>query len=210
MTRLAILVALTILAIFPIPARAALIFSLQPSITANAGSTDNQFDVLLTNTGSSAVTVAAFSFGIVTSDASITFTGASISTVSPYIFAGDSFDGANSFPLNTVPPPPGQTLEASDLSNSGLGDSVGPGDTVGVGRIMFNVANGAASATAPVTFESFPTTSLSDADLNNLAFSSDNGSITTNAMSGVPEPGTGFQVAAALVAFAFIFLRRVW
>ncbi len=207
------LVVLAALGILSLPARADLLFSLESPITAMAGDVGDSFDVLLTNTGSSAVTVADFSFGITTTDTDITFTGATTSTVTePYIFAGDSFDDDNGFPFYTVPPPIGQTLEATDASNSGLGDAIGAGDTVAVGNIIFDVANGAAPGPAVVTFEAFPTTGLLDPDFNYLSFTANDGSITVTSTSSVPEPATIFTTGAALafgcLGFAFAIRRR--
>ena len=192
-------------------ARADFIFSLQTPITANPNTTGNVFDVLLTNTGTSA-TIAAFSFGINTTDTDITFTGADTTTsVATYIFAGDSFDDINSFPLNTVPPPAGQTLDASDLSNSGLGTVVGTGVTVAVGRIFFDVANGAAFGPATVSFDTTNpgVTSLSDTDFNSVPFSTLPGAITiTSSTTPVPEPASVGLLVCALTGFAIVKLRR--
>lgn len=207
--RLGILIpaALVAFLLFSSPARADFVFSLEPGITASAGSTGNVFDVLLTNTGSSSVTVAGFSFGITTSDTDINFTNATTSTVAPYVFAGDSFDDINGFPLFTNSLP-GQTLEASDLSNSGAGDSIAAGATVGVGSVEFAVASGATPGSFAVTFEAFPTTSLADPTGAPLNFSSEPGTITITGASTVPEPPTGELLIFALGSAILIGRRR--
>lgn len=199
-TRFGILIPAVLVAflLFSLPARADLVFSLEPGTTAAAGSTGNAFDVLLTNTGSSPVTVAGFSFGITTSDTDISFTGATTSTVTaPYVFAGDSFDDINGFPLYTNPLP-SQTLEASDLSNSGAGDSIAGGITVGVGSVEFDVASGAAPGSFAVTFEAYPTTSLADQAGNALDFTTENGTITITGVAPTPEAPTSALLICAM------------
>jgi hypothetical protein len=181
--------------------------SIAPAISASAGSTGNAFDVLLTNTGTSAVTLGAFSFGITTADTDITFTNADTATAAPYVFAGDSFVDMNGLTLyvNSLP---GQTVEASDLSNSGAGESIASGATVALGNILFDVAPGATPGAFAVTFEDFPTTSFSDASGNNLDFTAESGTITiTSNTATVPEPATGGLVICAL-ALVFLLRRR--
>src|SRR6516162_6282580 len=77
-------------------ARASLIITVQ-SVTAAAGSNGNAFDVTLTNTGPSSVTVGSFTINLVApASAPIAFTAVNISTASaPYIFAGHSTSGPN-------------------------------------------------------------------------------------------------------------------
>lgn len=199
--------ALAAIALFSAPARADFVFSLESGINATAGSTGNTFDVLLTNTGGSDVLVGGFSWGITTSDADITFTGADTSTVTPYVFAGDSFDVINSFPLvtNTLP---GQTVEASDFSNSGAGDTVASGGTVAVGRVMFDIANGAAPGPFAVTFETTGINSLSDNTGTGLNFTTTDGTITITSITTVPEPAQGGLVICILAGLAILPQRR--
>jgi hypothetical protein len=199
--------ALAAVVFFSPPARADFVFSLQPAITASAGSTGNTFDVLLTNTGSSPVTVGGFSWGIMTTDTDIIFTDADTSTTTAaYIFAGDSFDDINSFPLSTSTFP-GQEVIASDLSNSGSGDSVAGGATVGVGRVMFDIANGATTGQFPVTFESGPA-GLTDTGFNNLAFTTTDGTITITGTTTVPEPSQSGVLICVLAGLAILLQRR--
>ncbi len=186
------------------PAPAAFVFSLQQPINANSGSTGNAFDVLVTNTGASAVTIGGFFFGVTTTDASITFTSANtVTVVDPYIFAGDSFDVNNSVPLNTTS---GQSLDAADLSDSGAGTSVAPGATFGVGHILFDIANGAAAGPASVTFDS-TFTSLADAGGNPVAFTTSPGTINVSTPNTVPEPATFALVFCGLAGLAVLARR---
>lgn len=182
-------------------------FSLQTVISAGAGSTGNTFDVLLTNTGTTFLDLGAFSYGITTADADISFTGADTSTTAPYVFGGDSFVDINGFTLyvNSLP---GQTLDASDLSNSGVGAIVAAGATVGVGSIVFDVASGATPGSFAVTFVPFPTTSLSDPDGGNLDFTSAAGAITITGTVPVPEPAIGSLLVCAFAAAGFVILIR--
>jgi len=206
--RLGILIPAVVMALllFSPTARAdGLEISLEPGTTASAGSTGNVFDVLLTNTDSSSVDLGGFSFGITTSDTDISFTGATTSTATPYVFAGDSFDDINGFTLYTNSLP-SQTLEASDFSNSGAGSSIAAGATVGVGRVQFDVASGAAAGSFAVIFEDFPTTSLSDSNGNTLDFTSEAGTITITDVSTVPEPPTG-ELLICAVGFGILILR---
>lgn len=175
-----------------------------PGVTASAGSTGNSFDVLLTNTGASAITLAGFSFGIETADTDITFTDANTSTAAPYVFAGDSFDDTYGFTLYTNSLP-GQIVEASDFSNSIFGDSIGAGATVALGNIVFDVASGATPGVFAVTFEKFPTTSFADSNANNLDFTAEAGSITITSSTPAPEPATS---ALLLCALALVFALR--
>jgi len=208
-SRAVVLAALAVFALFVPPARADIVLSLQSPITASPNTTGDAFDVLLTNTGASAVNIAAFSFGITTSDTDITFTDANTSTSDPYIFFGDSFVVINGFDLATTPPPLGQTLVASDLSNSGAGTNVGPGSTLGIGHVLFNVANGAALGPEAVTFEAYPTTSLADSSGDNLTFTANAGTAdVASAVTAVPEPATAGLLVCALMGCATLVRRR--
>ena len=59
------------------------------SVAATAGGS-GAFDVLLTNTGPFSISVAAFTFGISTTNSAISFTDGNTSTVlDGYVFAGN-------------------------------------------------------------------------------------------------------------------------
>jgi len=204
--RTTVLATLTVLTTLSLPARADILLSLESPITAQPNTTGDAFDVLLTNTGPSVANIASFSFGITTSDTDITFTDANTLTVAnSYIFAGDSFDVINGFGLATASG--AQTLEASDASNSGLGANLASGATVGIGHVLFDVAAGAKLGSAPLTFEVFPTTSLSDSNGANVGFTATPGTINV-ATTAVPEPSTIGLLFCALTACAFVARRR--
>jgi hypothetical protein len=166
-----------------VPAQGGLIISAQ-QVTAAAGSSNNAIDVTLQNTGPSAVSIGGFAFEIVASSSAINFTSANISTAASYIFTGDSLFGP------TISTLTGQTLDASDLSASGLGTSLASGATVGLGHVLFD-ASVSASGIIVVNFTAFPATSLSDPNAADVAISSLNdGQITINTPTGTPAPST--------------------
>ncbi len=170
------------------PAAAAINLALSPATaTVAAGSDDDAFDVTLTNTGPSSIDVAAFAFEFSTSSSYIDFTGATTSTTAaPYIFAGSSLFGPNITASAT-----GGTLEASDISILSSGVTVAAGSTVGLGHILFNVSSLAPASVVPVTFEAYPSTSLTGPTGNNItinALLSGDIDIQPGTMPVVPEP----------------------
>jgi hypothetical protein len=185
------------------PAQAEFIISVE-SVTANAGSIGNTLEVELTNTGSSTVTIGGFSFGISTATSNIDFTGAFDSTAKPYLFAGDSLFGPEIDTSN------GQSLIASDFSASGLGDFVGAGATVGLGKVFFNVAPSTPGGAIEVTLTPFPTTSLSDPSGNNISVDTLNhGTITViSSVNSVPEPSTLLLALLASPAGVWMIWRQ--
>src|SRR5215813_8248116 len=76
----------------PANANASVIVAVQ-SASAAPGSSGNTFDVQLTNTGPSGITVGGFSFGISTGNPDISFRESNTSTSAPYIFDGLSLFG---------------------------------------------------------------------------------------------------------------------
>lgn len=80
--------AVAVWAIAATPAQAdELIVSLSPLSDVVAGSTGNSFDVLLTNASASAVSIAGFTFEVLTASPDISFIGATTATATPYILA---------------------------------------------------------------------------------------------------------------------------
>ena len=102
---------------------------------------------------------------------------------------------------------PGQTLSAFDVSNSGAGISVASGATFAVGDIVFDVANGAVSGPAAITFDG-TNTSLSDNLGNNVPFTTAPGTINVSNPNTVPEPATFALVLCGLVGLTAFWLRR--
>ncbi|HEY1760440.1 MAG TPA: PEP-CTERM sorting domain-containing protein [Bryobacteraceae bacterium] len=168
------------------PAHASILFTIE-SVGATSPSTDNSFEVDLTNTGGD-VTIDAFSFGLMVGTTDITFTSATIdTTVNPYIFAGNSLFGPV---ISTTSP--GQTVLASDLwGGAGDGFTVGAGTSVGLGEVFFDVGPGASPGPDTVSFVSADD-SLSDIDGDPIPIDGESsGTITVaGGTSTTPEPST--------------------
>jgi hypothetical protein len=186
------------------PARAGIILQVQ-NAGAVPNSTGNTFEIDLTNTGPSAQNIAVFTFELSVTNTNIVFDAVDtdMNTVQPYIFAGNSLDANFSLPfasLNNA-----QTLAAADFTNSGGDVSVGAGATVGLGRVFFNVLNGAAPGPFTVSVDAFPATGLSDAAGANVPFSASDGTITITGVT--PEPSFRLLLPAILL-FGFVAYRR--
>ena len=164
------------------------------SATAAVGSSGNGFDVQLTNSGPADVTIAGFTFGILTANVNISFTDANISTSAPYIFAGNSLFGPD-----LTGPTSGPSLSTSDVFAIPLGGAtLGSGITVGLGRVLFDVSPAASAGVSPVTVAAFPLTSLSDAAAGNVAIQTlSPGEITITGV-GVPEPAAMTTLLAGI------------
>ena len=206
---LGILIATCAAVVICSPGRASTIFSIQPStVAATPGSVGNAFDVVLTNSGPSSITVAGFSFEVSVTNANITLTGADFSPAAfLYIFAGDSLDEGSLIPLNYTW---GQTLDAADVYDiSGSGVTITSGESLALGQVFFDVSSGAAIGAFLVTFTG--TSVVSDA--NNLSDPSGN-AISVDSFAGgtievVPEPGSLFLMLVGLSALAACACRRL-
>ena len=159
------------------------------TVTATAGSSANAIDVELTNSGPADVTIGGFSFGITIANADISFTEANTSTAVAYVFGADSLFG----PI-LAGPTAGQSLLASDIFSIPFsGATVGAGATVGLGRVLFDVAPNASSGSFAVNLALVPFTSLSDESGNDVAIDSFvSGQITIAGQPSdvVPEPAS--------------------
>lgn len=175
-----------------------------PELTAAPGSSGN-FDISLTNTGSSGISVGAFTFDISTGNPGITFTDASTTTAAaPYIFAGDSFADVNGLPFATKT---GQELIASDTPNDGIAAGLNPASNVSLGQVSYSIAPSAALGTTSITF-SLTGTSLANSSGAPIAFTAQNGSID---VTSVPEPVPAllFITGLALLACAPQIRKRI-
>jgi hypothetical protein len=186
------------------PAHAGIIVSVN-SVSVAPGTTGAFIEFNITNTGP-VQNIAGFNLGVTVAGTDITFTGGDQSTTLTYIFSGDSFNLNNGFPFTTVPPPNGQTAQAGDLSDSGLGNSMNA-ETLGLGRLSFDVSQFAAGVysvtIAPDCSVFSNCTSFSDSNFNDVPFTVSNGTITVT--SEAPEP-SAFLLSLLIVPM--IALRR--
>lgn len=190
-------------------AKGSTIYSIAPaSLSAHPGDVGDSFDVLFTNTGPSTLSVAAFSFEVSVADPDITLAGADFATtVSPYIFAGDSFDEDNSLTLNfvNVDGYSPQIIDAADVTNDATGVPVLPGQSVDLGQVLFDVADPAQAGQFALSF----TGEVSDiANANNLS-TPDGVGIAVDSFSGgiisvsaVPEPSSLLVALLAVPSIA--------
>lgn len=178
-------------------ARAALIVS-APTINVFTGTTGT-FDVLLQNTGPSVVSIGGTSFGIMTTNPGITFTLANISTVTSYIFAGNSLFG----PDITISS--GTSLVASDSANSPISVNVASGATVGLGHVTYVISAGAAAGTFAITFSPAATSLSTGAGANIPITTLTNGSISVTA---TPEPASLSLVGGLAVLAGVLFKKK--
>jgi hypothetical protein len=184
------------------PARAGTILSIAPAnVIAHLGDIGDSFDVDLTNTGASSLSVAGFQFEVTVASPNITLTNVDISTVSAaYVFAGNSLFGPN-----IAVSGPGQTIDAIDFTGDGSNATVGAGQTVGLGRVTFSVSNTATFGSFAVTFTGGSTANaLSDAAGNNIVINT----LTPGAIDVVPEPSSLALTIAGAAALAAAFRKR--
>jgi hypothetical protein len=166
-----------------------------------AGSNGDVLEVLLSNSGPSGILLSTFSFGVTTTDTDVTFVSADTATTSqPYIFLGNSFDVQNSIPLNLTS---GASLVGSDITASFLNMSVGAGQTLALGRVLYNVSPTAVLGPFTVAFTTQPgDNSLSQADGTNVPINTlQSATITIGAAT--PEPATLLLIPAGLLALAW-------
>lgn len=135
-------VLLSLLFCLSAPAWGGILYTISPVTTSpQAGDTDDVFEVLATNNGSTDVNVAAFAFEVTTNSSSITLESAdTATTVKPYIFAGDSLFGPV---INTSS---GAVLEASDAPADGNGTDLATDETLSLGEVLYDVAPGASGS----------------------------------------------------------------
>jgi hypothetical protein len=189
------------LLVFAGPLSGSLILNIQ-STSASPNTSGNAFDVTVTNTGPSAVSIDGFTLGIHTASSLISFTDATTgTTVAPYIFGVDGFAGSD-----LTGPTSGQSLTTSDL-DSVAAVSVASGASFGLAHVLFSVA-GATPAGYNVDFTS-PSTSFSDAAGHPITIDTLNGgTITVTSTSTVPEPSSMAPLTLVLLIGCSAVLRR--
>ena len=172
--------------------------SLSPLGSVAAGSTGNNFDVLLTNTSGAGVSIGGFFFEVLSGSPDLTFTDATTATATSYIFSGSSLFGPDIMSKNT-----GLVLDASDLGSGTLAS----GATHGLGHVLFNASPTAPTELVNLTLSAFPATSLADPSGANLPInSSTGGRIQINGRaSAVPEP---FTLSMMLAGLCFLWIGK--
>lgn len=152
------------------------------SVTVSPGQTGAGLNVVVKNNGVSAVDLGGFAFQVTVASTKITFTDITTATTPNYIFAGQSTFGPNIGISNND-----QDWSASDIfATGGSGISLAPGETLGLGYLIFDVAADA-SGTYDIVIEPFPGTSLSDFGGDDVPIASIvNGLVTV----AVPEPSS--------------------
>jgi hypothetical protein len=188
-----------------------------PDFMAATGSSGS-FLVEITDTdpsGSTPFIVAGDSFELTLTGAGVTFTDAVIPSTGPppvYIY-NDSSDVDQGLPLWTAPinPFPTTDFTAADSANP-LGSSpyttLKPGDVYTLGLVSYSVSPGATPGSV-VTIGFGSGTSLSDNNLNAVAFTTTNGLITITSAS-VPEPSSWVPALLATVIIPLFLGSRHW
>jgi hypothetical protein len=191
------------LAMSGMPASGGVVFEIG-SVFAGRGSSGNTIEVDVYNTGLSSLVIGGFNFEI-NADPDIDFTGAGFSTSAPYLFTGDSFDQLAT-PLQPLNTSTGSSLSAGDISNSGNGDTLGAGETMGLALVTFDVSRTAALGPVTVSFSTDSSdTALSDQNGDPIVISLVSGTIDVTA----PEPSTAAMLLAALMGLgAWRLMRR--
>jgi hypothetical protein len=185
-------------------ARAGLVFSVN-DVTAAAGSLGNTtLEVSLTNTGPVATPrIAAFQFQLtVPGAAGVTFTDADIQTANhAYIFGTNSLAPPLSF--DTFPNTAFTASDVYAIPNDGV--TLDAGQSVGLGRVTFDVAASAGGVVPVLLVENF-TDSLLDPAGAPIAdtYGFVDGSVTV--VTSTPEPSS---VVLGLLAMAGLSVGRV-
>lgn len=180
--------------------QAATILSMQPVTVGPGGS--SAFDVLLSNTGPSALTVGAFTFAISVANATVSFTDANTSTeLNAYIFAGHSL-----FAPDLSGPNVGPSIKVSDVYDTPFaGGMIASGTTVGLAHVLFSVALNTPPGLLTPLFVEGAATSLADASGAAIQITTlTNGSIT---VTGTPEPSSLALVGLGAGLLLLGFLR---
>jgi hypothetical protein len=180
-----------------------LILNIQSGLSAAPGTTGNSFEVDVTNNGTLADVIDSFAFEVATASAGISFTVSTDGTANPYIFAGNSSFGPTLSLLST-----GQSMDGSDIANTGNGYSLDVGSTIAIGEVFYNVADGASAG--PVTVSFLPTTATSFSDINGNTFNIQalNSGTVTLTPGTVPEPSSLSIMSLALTALALAARKK--
>jgi len=206
--RIVLAIALLALALWPASVHAGgLTMSLDDVTGPTAGK--GTFEVLLANTnpaGEQSFDVASFSFQLsLPTSSGVQFTDATTATVSaPYIFQGTggaSVDPNFKLSLDSFP---NTNFSGSDAEFASRSISVAPGDSFGLGFILYSIAANALPGDVPIAFVP-DGTSLSDATGGGIGFQTDTSKgIIPISSAAVPESSSLVLTASAtLVGLLF-------
>ncbi len=195
--------ALSAVLMFAGRSEASLVIQVQNS-TAEVGGV-GAFDVVLVNTGGS-FDVSAFSFELsIAAGSGVSFTGATTDTaLAPYLFTSlqESPFTFNAFPTHT--------FIASDSSWTAPGyvtlDQTG--QIVGLARVSYAVASGAAVGGLAVSIVIGDGTQINDLGGELIGFQSIDGAITVGGSTAVPEPSSLIALATAAMSLGGLSLSR--
>ncbi len=161
------------------------------TVSVAPGTVGAGLNVTVKNNGASAVNIGGFAFQLTVASTKITFTNITTATTPAYVFAGQSTFGPNIGISNTA-----QDWSASDIyavASSGI--ALQPGQTLGLGYLVFDVAADA-SGSYKIVVEPFPATSLSNFTGDDIPIAS----IIDGQVNVVPEPSTILLSAIAGLA----------
>lgn len=190
-------------------ADAALVVTLQPTITAPQGSSNNFFDVFLSNTGPTSFNIVGYQVKLDIGNTLAAFTGtvteATSLPASQYLFAGPANSGISPTPLT-----PQSLLYSDNVATAADAATVGPGNVFGLGRVFFNVSPAAPLASLiPVTVDPSQTSFLLSDFATTVTPTAVNSDILVTAPAAVPEPSSFLLLlAAGGVGFAVRRRRR--
>ncbi len=182
---------LSVAAILAEPASCHAAFLIESPNVSSAPGLTGSFDILLVNTGPTALNVAGDSVEIaLTGVSGGSFTAATISTTAaPYLYTKSGTLGPPASPLS-FSLFPNTTFLASDSEFGSLGSRViAPGDTYGLVHVSFAISSSATASVGTLSFLDLGTgTSLADTVGNSIAFTTRTGTFTIVASAAVPEP----------------------
>ncbi len=187
------------------PCHAGLVVTTTP-VSATPGST-GYFDVRLTNDSAPARTLAAFSLDLQVS-AGVLITSVDASTSSPYVFGAD---GTGTLTFDALP---ASTVNISDLDLSADGFvTLAAGQTVGLGRVGYQIAANAPTGPVTISFVNGPVTLLLSASgppYPDSVLTITPGSFEVAPDTGaVPEPSSALMLLGGLGLVASVARRRM-
>jgi hypothetical protein len=212
---LAVAAAAVVLALAGTTARAGLVISVAGPVMAAPGSTNNFFDVIITNEGADTENLAAFQVSLsVAPTSGVTFTGLTTDTALTYVF---DFAGSGSSGPTLITALPDTMLFYFDTTNAPSGPlptrEILAGASFGLGRVRYDASSQIAAATTVTISPSIAAGGDSE------AVNASGASILTGVRDGVilrdngtvqpiPEPATIAGAVAGAASLLMISRRR--